>query len=141
MKTNSIDAQTNREALTATVAEWALNRWPDLELEELQSNLPLLQQVKKADETCKNCADPAVCRSGRYRWNAELRDGRLRAFTEACGRKLAPAAEPPTERTNMLRISDGRPKCRITPGRQRGEETVAPVVRAPMSRVGFSTTV
>ena len=140
MKTNSIDAQTNREALTATVAEWALSRWPDLEMEELQSNLPLLQQVKKADATCKNCADPAVCRSGRYRWNADFRGERLHAFTEACGRKLAPAAEQPTERTNMLRISDGRPKCRITPGRQRGEET-GPAANLPPASRAFSKTV
>ena len=126
MRTNSIDAASNREALTATVAEWALNRWPDLEMEEMQSNLPLLQQVKKADETCKNCADPAVCRSGRYRWNAEFRDGRIHGFTEACGRKLAPPAEQPTERTNMLHIGDGRPRCRIMPGRQRIDKAVAP---------------
>ncbi len=140
MKTNSIDAQTNREALTATVAEWALSRWPDLEMEELQSNLPLLHQVKKADATCKNCADPAVCRSGRYRWNAELRDGRLHAFTEACGRKLAPAAEQATARANLLHISDGRPKCRITPGRQRIEEAVAPA-SVPLTSRAFSKTV
>ena len=140
MKTNSIDAQTNREALTATVAEWALSRWPDLTMEELQSNLPLLQQVKKADATCKNCADPAVCRSGRYRWNAELRDGRLHAFTEACGRKIAPAAEQPTERFNLNRISDGRPKCRITPGRQRIAET-GPAANLPLTSRAFSKTV
>ena len=140
MKTNSIDAQTNREALTATVAEWALSRWPDLTMEELQSNLPLLQQVKKADATCKNCADPAVCRSGRYRWNADFRGERLHAFTEACGRKLAPAAEQPTERTNMLRISDGRPKCRITPGRQRIDEP-GPAGTMPLTGRAFSKTV
>ena len=49
--------------------------------------------------------------------------------------------EHPTERFNLNRISDGRPTIRITPGRQRSEEAVAPVVRASMSRVGFSTTV
>ena len=140
MKTNSIDPQSIREDLTASVAEWALTRWPDLTMEELQSNLPLLQQVKKADSTCKNCADPAVCRSGRYRWNAEFRDGRIHGFTEACGRKLAPPAEQPTERTNMLHIGDGRPRCRIMPGRERIEEVLAPT-SVPLATRAFSKTV
>ena len=140
MKTNSIDPQSIREDLTASVAEWALTRWPDLEMDELQSNLPLLQQVKKADSICKNCADPAACRSGRYRWNAELRDGRLRSFTESCGRKVAQAAEPQTERPNMLYFSDGRPRCRITPGRQRIDEA-GPAGTMPLPGRAFSKTV
>ena len=140
MKTNEIDAASNREALTATVAEWALNRWTDLTMEEMQANLPLLQQIKKNDETCLNCADPAVCRSGRYRWNADFRDGRIRAFTEACGRKLAPAAEQPNARANLLHISDGRPKCRITPGRQRVDEA-GPAMGVPLTGLPFSKTV
>ena len=140
MKTNQLDAASIREDLTASVAEWALTRWPDLEMAELQSNLPLLQQVKKADATCQSCADPAACRSGRYRWNAELRDGRLHSFTESCGRKVVQAAEPQTERPNMLRISDGRPKCRITPGRQRIDEA-GPAGTMPLTGLPFSKTV
>ena len=54
--------------------------------------------------------------------------------------EFAAQHEQPTERFNLNRISDGRPKCRITPGRQRIEET-EPAVSVPLATRAFSKTV
>ena len=54
--------------------------------------------------------------------------------------EFAAQHEQPTERFNLNRISDGRPKCRITPGRQRLEE-IGPAANLPLTSRAFSKTV
>ena len=48
--------------------------------------------------------------------------------------------EPQPEKFNLNRISDGRPKCRITPGRQRFDEA-GPAGTMPLPGRAFSKTV